>query len=415
MDKEEYMNKFVADMTREDEKNAGYPVNEEEANNNPEDSFEIEPEFKQLITKLSDAEYSILKDSIAKEGIREPIIVWNNTIIDGHNRYKIAHELDIPIKYETMEFQDREEAKAWIINNQLGRRNISKYERCRLVLNMKDRIAAEARERMLAGKSDPTQKSAQGATRDILAKMAGVSHDTLKKVEILEREASPEVKESLRAGTTYISAAYRQLKREQTSIVSAAQSVAQSPRVSTNTQADNSVNNSEIVNTRAHDTIQSDEPSINVDLEISTINEELQRNEDTITNSNDNTEQLAIPDTQDNPMSTSDNMINVIPQNICTAISGFLSDIEQLLHTASYFSTAEDLQKAWTETVILMPQQQEHLDQFMEKLENSANVHHVLLMLPIDIEFDDSIFNWKFAFAIPLNSKYYNIFYINQK
>ena len=62
-----------------------------------------------------------------------------------------------------------------------------------------------------------------------------------------------------------------------------------------------------------------------------------------------------------------------------------------------------------------MPQQQEHLDQFMEKLENSANVHHVLLMLPIDIEFDDSIFNWKFAFAIPLNSKYYNIFYINQK
>ena len=104
------------------------------------------------------------------------------------------------------------------------------------------------------------------------------------------------------------------------------------------------------MNTRAHDTIQSDEPSINVDLKLSNIDEELQRDEDTIADSNDNTKQLAIPDTQDNSMGTSDTTINVIPQNICTAISGFLSDIEQLLHTASYFSTA-DINASTTRTL----------------------------------------------------------------
>ena len=383
---------------------------------NDTSKLNINQEFKQLITKPSDAEYAMLKDSIAREGIREPITVWNNTIIDGHNRHRIACELNIPtIECRTIDFNDKEEAKEWIIRNQLGRRNISKYERCRLVLNMKDRIAAEARERMLAGKSDPTQKSAGGETRQILARIAGVSHDTLQKVEVLERKASLELKERLRAGTTYISAAYRQLKREQTSIGSAAQSVAQSPRVSTNTQADNSVNNSEIVNTRAHDTIQSDEPSINVDLEISTINEELQRNEDTITNSNDNTEQLAIPDTQDNPMSTSDNMINVIPQNICTAINGFMSNVEQILRTASYYSTEEDLQRVWTESVVLKPLP-EIVDKFVEKLENSNNVRNILLIVPDTVNVDDIINGATSIIGITLeDNNIYYVYYIQQQ
>ena len=105
------------------------------SNNNEFDNIEcdectiklsIDPEFEELITKPNDAEYSMLKDSIIKEGIRETIIVWNNTIIDGHNWYKIAQELGIPVKYKTIQFENKEEAKEWIISNQLGRRNISK-------------------------------------------------------------------------------------------------------------------------------------------------------------------------------------------------------------------------------------------------------------------------------------------------
>ena len=39
---------------------------------------------------------------------------------------------------------------------------------------------------MKAGKADPVQKSAQGKTRDEVAKVAGVSHDTIHKVEVIE-------------------------------------------------------------------------------------------------------------------------------------------------------------------------------------------------------------------------------------
>jgi hypothetical protein len=70
------------------------------------------------------------------------------------------------------------------IRNQLARRNLPPAERVRLALLLKPKIEEEAKERMVKGKKDPTQKSAEGETRQEIAKIAGVSHDTVRKVEI---------------------------------------------------------------------------------------------------------------------------------------------------------------------------------------------------------------------------------------
>ncbi len=52
--------------------------------------IKIKEEFKELIPPLTNEEYKQLEDNCLEEGIREKIILWNNYIIDGHNRYKIA-------------------------------------------------------------------------------------------------------------------------------------------------------------------------------------------------------------------------------------------------------------------------------------------------------------------------------------
>ena len=54
------------------------------------------------------------------------MIVWNNTLVDGHNRYAILQKHP-EIYFSTMplRFENREEAIAWICRNQLGRRNLS--------------------------------------------------------------------------------------------------------------------------------------------------------------------------------------------------------------------------------------------------------------------------------------------------
>ena len=55
-----------------------------------------------------------------------PLIVWGNTLVDGHNRYAILQKHP-EIYFSTMPlpFESREEAIAWICRNQLGRRNLS--------------------------------------------------------------------------------------------------------------------------------------------------------------------------------------------------------------------------------------------------------------------------------------------------
>lgn len=96
-------------------------------------NLQIDEHFKQLIPPLNSIEYTQLEENIVKDGCRESLCIWKNTIIDGHNRYEICTRLQIPFSIQEMEFESREEATAWICANQLGRRNISEETRRYLI------------------------------------------------------------------------------------------------------------------------------------------------------------------------------------------------------------------------------------------------------------------------------------------
>ena len=90
-------------------------------------NLKIDPEFQSQIPPLTDDEFKQLEENILKEGkLLSPLIVWNNTLVDGHNRYAILQKHP-EIYFSTMplRFENREEAVAWICRNQLGRRNLS--------------------------------------------------------------------------------------------------------------------------------------------------------------------------------------------------------------------------------------------------------------------------------------------------
>ena len=90
-------------------------------------NLKIDPEFQNQIPPLTDDEYKQLEENILKEGkLLSPLIVWGNTLVDGHNRYAILQKHP-EIYFSTMplRFENREEALAWICRNQLGRRNLS--------------------------------------------------------------------------------------------------------------------------------------------------------------------------------------------------------------------------------------------------------------------------------------------------
>ena len=90
-------------------------------------NLKIDPEFQSQIPPLTDDEFKQLEENILKEGkLLSPLIVWNNTLVDGHNRYAILQKHPaIYFSTTPLQFENREETIAWICRNQLGRRNLS--------------------------------------------------------------------------------------------------------------------------------------------------------------------------------------------------------------------------------------------------------------------------------------------------
>lgn len=100
--------------------------------------IEIDPEMQSLIPPLTAEELELLEGSIQREGVRDPIIIWavddkTNILLDGHNRYKICVEYGIQCAVEIKHFQSRNHASNWIINNQLGRRNLTTEQKNYLI------------------------------------------------------------------------------------------------------------------------------------------------------------------------------------------------------------------------------------------------------------------------------------------
>ncbi len=190
----------------------------------------IDSEFQSLIPPLSDDEYEGLERSLVENGYqdwREPIITWNGTIIDGHNRYNICDEHGIKFRTMEMKFESRDAAKIWIIKNQAKeRRNLSKYDRSALVLKLEPLYAAEAKRKSQAnlkrGSIAPDRQISD--TREVvrtdeqLAKLAGVSRDTIRKVKVIESEAAKgnqtaiDAREAVKSGEKSIHKAYIEVR-----------------------------------------------------------------------------------------------------------------------------------------------------------------------------------------------------------
>lgn len=84
--------------------------------------LQIKEEFASLLLPLSDNELKSLKDSLLKQGCSEPIIVWNDYIIDGHYRYKICKEHNIEFEaWHNDSLKTEQEVKVWIINKELNK------------------------------------------------------------------------------------------------------------------------------------------------------------------------------------------------------------------------------------------------------------------------------------------------------
>ena len=85
----------------------------------------IDEEFRSLLPPLSKEAYASLEENLMQNGCRDSLVLWNDTLIDGHNRYEICTKHGIPFDIFNKEFGTREEVLAWIVSSQVSRRNLT--------------------------------------------------------------------------------------------------------------------------------------------------------------------------------------------------------------------------------------------------------------------------------------------------
>ncbi len=93
----------------------------------------IDREFREFLPDCGPAEHAELRQSIIDDGVRDPLVVWEETglLVDGHRRFAICKSIkSLKYRYVVKSFGEHTQAnrakvKAWMAQNQLGRRNLT--------------------------------------------------------------------------------------------------------------------------------------------------------------------------------------------------------------------------------------------------------------------------------------------------
>ena len=180
----------------------------------------VNEELKAYIDPLTAEEYDALERSILAEGCRDALVLWGDVLVDGHNRYGICRKHGLPFQtVQNTQFQSIEDVYLWMIDQHLGRRSISEFQRGVLALRKREIVAAR-RAQATAPSPAPdepaaaTQPASAGLavsqpldTREAVAKAARLSSSQVVLIEKIQKQAAPEVVAAVKAGEISINAA----------------------------------------------------------------------------------------------------------------------------------------------------------------------------------------------------------------
>ncbi|MDP2024273.1 MAG: plasmid replication/partition related protein [Hydrogenophaga sp.] len=187
----------------------------------------VNPDLKAYIDPLTPDEHEALERSILAEGCRDALVLWGDVLVDGHNRYGICQKHGLP--FETVQnprFQSMEDVHLWMIDQHLGRRSVSDFQRGVLALRKRE-IIAERRARFLAApreetSPEPDEQDAPSAnpvaatpvpeprplnSREDIAKAARLSSSQVVMIEKIQKQAEPELVAALKSGAISLNAA----------------------------------------------------------------------------------------------------------------------------------------------------------------------------------------------------------------
>ncbi|WP_069103426.1 plasmid replication/partition related protein [Acidovorax sp. RAC01] len=185
----------------------------------------VNEELKAYIEPLTPDEHEALERSLLAEGCRDALVLWGDVLVDGHNRYGICQKHGIPFQtVQNPRFQSLEDVHLWMIDQHLGRRSVSDFQRGVLALRKREIVAgrrARAQGAAPAAGSPPQDTPTKDAanppadlpdtqaltSREAIARAARLSSSQVVMIEKIQKQAAPELLQAVKAGTISINAA----------------------------------------------------------------------------------------------------------------------------------------------------------------------------------------------------------------
>ncbi|WP_188795300.1 plasmid replication/partition related protein [Dyella nitratireducens] len=185
----------------------------------------VNEELKAYIDPLTPEEHESLERSLLAEGCRDALVLWGSVLVDGHNRYGICQKHGLPFQtVQNPRFQSIEDVHLWMIDQHLGRRSVSDFQRGILALRKREILAQRSATQTPTGpvpitehesEADAADTSPAPATapaerppsREALAREAKLSGNQVALIEKIQKQAAPEVIAAVRSGKISINAA----------------------------------------------------------------------------------------------------------------------------------------------------------------------------------------------------------------
>ena len=174
----------------------------------------VNPDLQAYIDPLTPEEYTALERSILAEGCRDALVLWGEVLVDGHNRYGICQKHGIPFQtVQNMRFASMEDVHLWMIEQHLGRRSVSDFQRGVLALRKREILAGrKAQAADAAAPQEPAEPEVLPApaplnSREAIAKAARLSSSQVVMIEKIQKQAAPELVAAVKSGAISINAA----------------------------------------------------------------------------------------------------------------------------------------------------------------------------------------------------------------
>jgi hypothetical protein len=158
-----------------------------------------------------------LADDIRTHGLREPIVLLGDNVLDGRSRLEACRLAGVEPRFESWDGQGT--PLDFVVSRNLRRRHLDESQRAEVAARLKEHYALQAKERQRAaggaapGPLSADLREAKGKASEKAAQVMNVSPRLVEDASKVLNEGSPQLIEDLQKGRVSASAAARSLRR----------------------------------------------------------------------------------------------------------------------------------------------------------------------------------------------------------